>query len=787
MYGEFLELRKKIIEKDFLRLNQMQREAVFHTEGPLLILAGAGSGKTTVIVNRIFNLIKYGKAHNSDKCYFTVTENDIEYMKYVLEGNEEYLFDVEELLKVDNAKPWEILAITFTNKAANELKERLVSLLGEDGNDVCAGTFHSFCARVLRRYAEAIGYSSSYTIYDTDDSKRVMKECMRQLHIEEKFLPAKLILSEISHAKDSLITPDEYEKNAGSDIRLQNIARAYKKYSLLLKKANAMDFDDIIVNTVKLFEENPDILDYYHNKFKYIMVDEYQDTNFAQYRLVETLARKRKNICVVGDDDQSIYKFRGATIENILEFENQYRDTKVIRLEENYRSTQNILDAANSLISHNLKRKGKSLWTSSGRGNKITVNTAYDEQDESRFIYEKIADYVKNGGKFGDNTILYRMNSQSNVIENTFIRMGVPYRIIGGHRFYERKEIRDAIAYLTVLNNPSDDIRLRRIINEPKRGIGDTTVNKAMEIATALGVSLYDIFLHIDDYPSLSRSSTNIKTFVNIIEELRSRQEELSLKSLLEECLSKTGYYNALMSDTDTYTDRKENLDELCSNLLKYQEENEEATLEGFLEEVALLTDIDNYNASADAVTMMTLHSAKGLEFDNVFIVGMEEGIFPGMQAIYDSSEIEEERRLCYVGITRAKKNLYLTNAKSRMLFGSTNHNRPSRFISEIPEHLYEDISKNSITEAQKIFFYNKDMGRSAGKSKSRGDFGTVKKDSTPVSFDFKIGDTVRHKVFGQGVVLSCENVGNDCLLEIAFEKGSTKKLMAKFAKLEKI
>ncbi|MBQ6624252.1 MAG: UvrD-helicase domain-containing protein, partial [Clostridia bacterium] len=592
--------------------------------------------------------------------------------------------------------PWEILAITFTNKAANELKERLEKVIGSQNNEIWASTFHSFCSRILRRDGDKIGFSSNFTVYDTDDSKRVMKECMRQLDIEERFLPVKSILNEISTSKDSLISPQEYIDNAGNDIRKINIGKAYSRYQQLLKKADAMDFDDIIVNTVKLLSEHDDIREYYQNKFKYIMVDEYQDTNHAQFKLVEILASKRKNICVVGDDDQSIYKFRGATIENILNFENQYSNAKVIRLEQNYRSTQNILDAANSVISHNTMRKGKDLWTSNSSGELIVLNTTYDEQAEARFIADTIMQNVSDGGKWSDNTILYRMNSQSNAIENVFVRLAVPYRIIGGHRFYDRKEIKDAIAYLHVINNSSDDLRLKRIINEPKRGIGDTTVNKASEIATNLNISLYEVFKNVEDYPALSRASAKIRQFIDIMEEIINKQDSFSLNELLEYCLKNTGYIDSLALDKDSYIDRVENLNELSTNLFKYQEENDEPTLNGFLEEVSLMTDIDNYNSENDSVTMMTLHSAKGLEFPNVFIPGLEEGIFPGMQSMFSSAEIEEERRLAYVGITRAKERLYLSNANTRMLFGSTNHNKPSRFIDEIPSHLINNISKES-------------------------------------------------------------------------------------------
>lgn len=791
MNSKFLELRKRTIEKQFSRMNKMQLEAVLHTDGPLLILAGAGSGKTTVIVNRIYNLIKFGNAYNSEDCYFQVSDYDIELMQDYLDGKTSDLFDIEDLLSVNAAKPWQILAITFTNKAAGELKERLVNMLGTQGEDIWASTFHSFCARVLRRDGDRIGFSSNFTIYDTDDSKRMMKECMRQLEISDKMLPVKTVLSEISHAKDSLVSPTEYAKGAGNDIRLQMISRAYIKYQQMLKNADAMDFDDIIVNTVRLFEECPDVLGFYQKKFRYIMVDEYQDTNHVQYRLTELLAAQHKNICVVGDDDQSIYRFRGATIENILSFEERYRNTKVIRLEQNYRSTQNILDAANAVIANNEGRKGKNLWTDNGEGELITLSISYDEREEGRFIADTIIDNVSDGKNWSDHTILYRMNSQSNAIENALVRSAVPYRVIGGHRFYERKEIKDALAYLTVINNPSDDIRLRRIINEPKRGIGDTTINHALEIAGGLGTSLYEVLKHAEDYPVLSRAENKIRSFINMMEEIRFKAENLRLHELFQLVMTESGYLESLTLDKDTYVDRTENLNELSSNLLKHQEEVEDATLGTFLEEVSLMTDIDNYNAEADTVTLMTLHSAKGLEFPFVFIAGMEEGIFPGMQSMYVPSEIEEERRLAYVGITRAKEKLYLTATKTRLLFGSTTHNRPSRFVSEIPAELIDNVSKNSITTAQKIMFQPQET--KAEKSYTIPKHYQTKsepaqhKTTAAGKETYKVGDTVVHNAFGKGVILSVQPVGGDYFLEIAFEKASTKKIMAAYAKLKKL
>lgn len=791
---EFLELRRKVIAKEFQKMNNMQQKAIFTTKGPLLLLAGAGSGKTTVLVNRIANLIKYGDAYNSDYCEFEPTQIDVDLLKEYLKDDSVDLFDVYDLLSVDAAKPWEILAITFTNKAANELKERLARMLGDAAMDIWASTFHSCCARILRRNGEYIGFSNHFTIYDTDDSRRVMKQVQRLLGIDDKMLSHKVILSEISRAKDQMISPDEYLENAGSDFRMKKIGEAYKHYQKSLKNADAMDFDDIIYFTVKLLENNEDVRYYYQNKFRYVMVDEYQDTNHAQYKLTSLLAGKYKNICVVGDDDQSIYRFRGATIENILSFEKQYENAKVIRLEQNYRSTQNILDAANSVIAHNVQRKGKNLWTSNGAGDKIIFNTSYDENEEARYIADTISSLVESGRSWNDFAVLYRMNAQSNNIENAFIRAGVPYRIIGGLRFYERKEIKDAIAYLTVINNVNDDVRLRRIINEPKRGIGDTSLNHAAEIAAGLGTSLFEVISHADDYPVLSRASKKMLEFSAFINEAVEEAENLTLDALLEMLLKKSGYYSALALDKDSYEDRMENIAELKNNLLRFSNDFPEGTLNDFLEEIALMTDIDNYNASAETVTMMTLHSAKGLEFPIVFIPGMEEGIFPGYQSVYNPNDIEEERRLAYVGITRAKEKLFITNARCRLLFGSTSYNAPSRFIKEIPDELLEQTGVTSIGAGRRrdfseSFESDSDSGfYGSGRKINRG-FSAASSSSAAKAkptVQFNIGDTVKHKIFGTGVVLSVQPVANDTLIEIAFDKAGTKKLMANFAKLTK-
>ena len=774
-------LRRQVMEKEFSRMNPMQREAVFTTEGPLLILAGAGSGKTTVLVNRIANIVKYGCAYGAREFSVSLTEEEIRMLEEYRDGTQEYTDEIADLLAVRPAKPWQILAITFTNKAAGELKERLEAMLGPDGQDIWASTFHSTCARILRRDGESIGYPSHFTIYDTDDSKRVMKECQRLLNIDDKMLSHKTLLHEISHAKDSLISPEDYLNDAGDDVRLRKIGEAYRLYEKLLRDADAMDFDDMIVNTVKLLEENEEVRTRYQNRFRYVMVDEYQDTNHAQYRLTSLLAGGSGNLCVVGDDDQSIYRFRGATIENILSFEEQYHKAKVIRLEQNYRSTQNILDAANAVISHNTERKGKNLWTANGPGEKIVVDNAFDEQEESTFIADTIMDSVKGGRKWSDHAVLYRMNAQSNAIERTFVRMGVPYRVIGVHRFYERKEIRDALAYLSVISNPADNIRLRRIINEPKRGIGATTINHAAQIAAGLGLSLYEVISHADEYEQLVRAAPRLRAFTQIIDGLAEAAEELPLNELFEKAMRDTGYLDSLALDRETYQDRLENIQELSSNLLRYSEDNEEGDLNGFLEEVALMTDIDNYNEEADTVVLMTLHSAKGLEFPVVFIPGMERGIFPGIQSLYSASEMEEERRLAYVGITRAKERLYLTHARTRMLYGSTSHNAPSPFLEEIPEGLVEE--KRKVTLSQQ-----KPSVQRAAKPKKTFDhsFGPAAPKPSAPAGSYRVGDTVGHKLFGTGVVLSAQPMGNDTLLEIAFEKAGTKKLMANFARLTK-
>ncbi len=736
------------MQEKLKKMNPRQLEAVLHTEGPLLILAGAGSGKTTVLINRIAYIIDQSLA-----------------------------------------KPWQILAITFTNKAAGELKERLTAMLGDTGGDVWAATFHSTCARILRRDGDRIGYSSHFTVYDTDDSKRLVKDCQKALNIDDKMISHKSILSEISHAKDSMLSPADYQAAAGSDFRLAKIGAVYELYQKRLREADAMDFDDLLGNTVELFRQCPDVLEYYQNRFRYIMVDEYQDTNQVQYEFVRLLAEKSKNLCVVGDDDQSIYKFRGATIENIMSFEKSYPNAKVIRLEQNYRSTKNILNAANAVISNNEERKGKTLWTENPEGDKIQIHTSSNEQDEAGFVATTILEQIAKGRKYSDFAVLYRMNSQSNILEKVFVKSGIPYRIIGGHRFYERREIRDMIAYLSVINNPSDEIRLRRIVNQPKRSIGDKTIATASEIAGALGESLLEVLGRADEFDSLRRASVKLKAFYDMMQELidANDDESVSLHELYELILEKTGYIEALRGEKEEAETRIENINELASNLLKFQEENgEEATLSAFLEEVSLMTDIDNYDETADTVVMMTMHSAKGLEFPVVFLPGFEEGIFPGLQAIYDPNEIQEERRLCYVAITRAKESLYLLNADSRMLFGSTSRNRPSRFSLEIPLDLINKTREQDWRKPDlgtKMPVAETELRRKSATAAMH--FGQVTPPARSGNM-FKTGDMVQHKTFGKGLVISATPMGNDVLLEIAFEQG-TKKLMANFARLAKV
>ena len=777
---EFSAAKRRALEKYFSGLNDMQREAVFTVNGPLLILAGAGSGKTTVLVNRVANMIYFGNAYFDTARFSGVSPSDEQFLLDYADGKTSDSERLKSIVAVDCVSPWNILAITFTNKAAGELKARLGLMLGEQSSGVAAATFHSACVRILRREIEALGYSSNFTIYDTDDSTRVIKACLADLNISDKLFQPKAVLSEISHAKEARIGAEEYILQSAGDYRKKKIGEVYSLYQSRLRSANAVDFDDIILLTVELFEQFPDVLSHYQNLYKYILVDEYQDTNMVQYRLVSLLSEKRKNLCVVGDDDQSIYKFRGATIENILSFENQFENAKVIRLEQNYRSTQAILNCANEVIKNNKGRKGKRLWTSAGDGEPVTLYRAATGEGEARFVAQTIYESVKKGGKWSDNAVLYRMNAQSQSIERALMASGISYRVIGGLKFYERKEIKDMIAYLSVLNNENDILRLRRIINEPKRGIGDASVDLLEQVAAGLHESPLSVMRHASDYPLLSRVAGKFIALAETFDELKQLSEEEPLDLLLDELVQKTGYLSMLQAQGDEGAGRLENISELKSTMLSYSQNAEEPTLSGFLEEIALYTDIDSLETDADAVTLMTVHSAKGLEFNNVFVVGLEENIFPSSRSTDLEEDVEEERRLCYVAITRARKRLYLCCARQRLLFGTTQYNRPSRFVGELPaEFVKEKNERRELPEKPQ---------REAERRPASG-FGAFAKrpEQPPAAKVFSIGDRVSHNVFGEGTVLKAVRMSNDTLLEIAFEKVGTKKIMANFANIKKI
>ncbi|MBP1558203.1 MAG: UvrD-helicase domain-containing protein [Oscillospiraceae bacterium] len=782
------QLKQNVFKRLYSRLNDMQRAAVLKTTGPVLILAGAGSGKTTVLIHRVANLIRFGRASEAEGLPNVWDDADFAFLQDYADGRVEDDGRLESLLAVQPVRPWNILAITFTNKAAGELKERLSLALGDRGGDVNASTFHSCCARILRAEIEHLGYTGNFTIYDTDDSLRVIKECMKTLNIDDKHFAPRAILSAISAAKDTM--EDVTMFPAGGDYFEQVAAKVYALYHKTLKDANALDFDDMILLTVQLFEQFPEVLEKYRNRFRYIMVDEYQDTNHKQFRLVELLAGGSKNICVVGDDDQSIYKFRGATIENILSFEQQYPGASVIRLEENYRSTGTILDAANEVIANNTQRKGKTLWTSNEQGDKITVYRGVNEQAESAFIAKTINENVKNGARYSDHAVLYRMNAQSASLEQALIRFDVPYRILGGLRFFERKEIKDMLAYLCVLANPGDRLRLMRIINEPKRGIGNATLDAADQIADQLGISLFEVISHAEDYPLLSKKAGPLAKFAEMMQSIMDGLEERSISETFQLLLEESGYLQALKAQGFEGQTRVENIEELGSTIAKYEEETEEPTLAGFLEEVALYTDLDNYDPDADAVVLMTLHSAKGLEFPVVFIPGMEEGIFPGMQSIYNPAECEEERRLAYVGITRARKRLYLCCAGERMLFGRTNRNRQSRFLEEIPSTLVErrdELAQRMQQQRAAAASAPATHRPAVNRGSSIGSRAAAHPAAAPAAFDISAGDTVSHRVFGKGLVISITPMGGDHLVEIAFDKVGTKRIMSNFAKLTKV
>ena len=795
--SRFLDARRAYIRSRFPHLNPMQQEAVLQTEGPLLILAGAGSGKTTVLINRIYNLLKYGSGSDSELLPPFASEDMIREL-------EEHGPLADEYAAMDPVPPWQILAITFTNKAAGELKTRLETLLGESSRDIWACTFHSACVRILRRDCDRLGFTRDFTIYDTSDSLSLIKHILKDQNLDEKYYPPRGILSEISRAKGDKVLPPEFCAEAKKTVNLhrQQIGEIYTEYVRRLSVSDAMDFDDLLLFTVMLLSEHEDVLDYWQRRFRYVLIDEYQDTNLLQYELSSLIAGKYKNICVVGDDDQSIYKFRGATIENILSFEERYQGCRCIRLEQNYRSTGHILDAANAVIRNNTERKGKELWTDKPSGDLIELYTADSEKEEAQYVASKMLAGYSKGANWRDFAVLYRKNAQSNSIEFALKRNGIPYRIFGGTRFFDRAEVKDILSYLSVVSSPGDNLRLERIINTPARGIGSKSIEVALSLAAEEGRTLFDVISHADRYEDLARPAMRMRAFATLIEELRAFSEVNTPDLLFDEIIEKTGYIRAL-KEKNTQEDlaRAENVEELKTSILTYMRESGDTTLAGYLANVALYTDLDNYDTSASAVTLMTMHSSKGLEFPHVFIIGMEETIFPSMQAIGESAEMEEERRLCYVAITRAMQSLHLVCARERMIFGKTTSNRVSRFVDEIPE---EDIHKNVPKgygyrdAAPQSYHQRSESGYGSGYDSSsivrrpvqKGfDTHTIKLPVTPKTeqkplLQLSVGDAVRHQAFHEGTVVKITPMGNDALLEIEFPDVGKKKLMLRTASL---
>ena len=786
----FLAARRGIIARRFRTLNDMQRRAVLTTQGPLLLLAGAGSGKTTVLIHRIANLMTFGRASDSEEIPQDVTPEDVAFLEdYLANPREEDQPRAQTLCALEPAKPWSIIAITFTNKAANELKDRLAKMLGDDAADVWAMTFHSACCRILRRDIDRLGYTGSFTIYDSQDSERVMKDVIRDMQLDEKSFPPRMLLNLISRAKDQMQSPEEFAKTAAvsGDYRMERAATAYELYETRLQEANALDFDDIILRTVELLQQFEDVRSYYQRKFRYVLIDEYQDTNHLQYLLASLLAGGYENICVVGDDDQSIYRFRGATIENILSFEEQYPAAQVIRLEQNYRSTKAILKAANAVISHNRGRKGKTLWTENPSGNKIKIRQTGSESDEAAFVASQIF-RLSQGKSFANIAVLYRTNAQSNALEYAFQRNGIPYRIIGGMRFFDRAEVKDMLAYLCLINNRSDDLRLRRIINLPPRGIGAKTLETVNRLAAAEEMCLYSVVADAANYGPLEKVAGKLTAFSQLIEDLAELQDTLSLPDFYEEVLQRTGYQAMLEAKDDLESrTRLENVRELKSSIISYVENTDDPSLSGFLEEIALYTDLEQYDQGAEAVVLMTMHSAKGLEFDHVFLVGLEEGLFPSSRATTSAEELEEERRLCYVAITRAKLTLTITYARQRMLYGHTTYGRPSRFLSEIPPDCVDAPASKPqpAYEPQRSSLYG-DYDRytpaSGQRREKRREYSSLGAKPQGAKVQFAKGDMVVHRAFGRGMVLSVLPMGNDALLEIAFDEIGTKRLMANTA-----
>ncbi len=782
--AECIALKQKAFQTYFSSLNPQQQQAVFSVNGPVLVLAGAGSGKTTAIISRIVNMIYFGDGYARADGF--LPEEDAQWLQaYIDETVPEDADRLREILAISPIRPWNILAITFTNKAAGEMRARLASTLGEEiASSVNASTFHSACVRILRRSISLLGYSSDFAIYDADDARRLMKNCLADANISEKQFPPRSVIQEISRAKDAMISPAQMLENAGGEYRQTTIAKLYAIYQRHLLESNALDFDDIIYLTVELFRRFPEELAKYQYRFPYVLVDEYQDTNHAQYQLISLLTHASGNLCVVGDDDQSIYRFRGATIENILGFEEEFPSCQVIRLEQNYRSTQTILDAANSVIANNDGRKEKHLWTDAGAGEKITWYRASDEADESAYVVRQIENSVKQGSKYSDHAILYRMNAQSNMLERALVRSGVPYRIFGGTRFYDRKEIRDIIAYMSIVENPSDRVRFERIVNEPKRGIGDATLALIQNITQDLHLSPLEVMQNVDQYPALSKKAATLKKFAVIWEELIAAEQEMPLEKFLDIVLEKTGYRDALEHMGEEGTFRLENIEELKSSMLTYEKEAEEPSLSGFLEEISLYTDVDKYEPDQDVVMLMTVHSAKGLEFQNVYLVGMEQGVFPGNRSMDSQEDLEEERRLAYVALTRAKKKLTLTTAASRMLFGMTMRNPQSQFLTEIDRSLLnqETSQKQSL------------RGISARKPESLQSISLQQQmaSSKPKKYQavpkvFHVGERVCHTTFGDGTVLAITKMANDAMLEVGFDQIGTKRLMASHPKIKKL
>ncbi len=789
--ARYLQAKKALFDRKYAFLNEKQREAVYTVDGPLLVLAGAGTGKTTLLVNRIAYILKYGNAYFSDITPASLNEETVTELEDAFRGTDE---DLEMLLESfapgagDRVAPWNILAITFTNKAANEMKTRLEKLVGYAAGDLWCGTFHSMCLRILRAYADEAGLRPSFTIYDADDTKKLITDCMKQLSVDEKTISAKQIMNRISMAKNELMTPHDFDAEVGNDHKLQQISSIYTLYQSKLHGANAVDFDDIIMRTVMLLRKNKTVLANYQRKFRYVLVDEFQDTNRAQFELALLLSGGFGNLMVVGDDDQSIYKFRGATIENILHFDEKLPDTRIIKLEENYRSTSNILNAANSVIRNNFGRRGKELFTAKGEGKKVLIKQFESQNEEARFIANKIMELmIREKKKYGDFAILYRTNAQSTSLETVFVKSGLPFRIIGGHRFYDRKEVKDILAYLSVVNNTSDNLRLERIINEPKRKIGEATMSSVRRIAEDHGACMFDIMENASRYSTIAKAQGKFLMFVLLIRGLQKMTETHKVSEVVRAAIEKSGYMEMLRTPEENgeSSERRENVEQLVSVAVEYEETHADASLRGFLEEISLVSDIDNYDGSSDAIVMMTIHSAKGLEFPVVFLPGMEEGVFPSQQSALVKEELEEERRLAYVAITRAQQSLYALCAKERLLYGKTLYNPRSRFLDEIGEgykveEMLEQKPKyrTEFGEKTKKFTLSNEF---TSKSSLTSEVGKTKKIET-----FTAGDRVKHYMFGQGTVLSVREMGADVLYEVAFDNFGTKKLMATYAKLQK-